>query len=63
VYSTKVTESPVLPADHKWTFQKRKGIYESEVTALVRCMLEDDAIREDQSAAWERWRNDPANLK
>ena len=63
MYSTKVTESPVLPADHKWTFQKRKGIYESEVTALVRCMLEDDAIREDQSAAWERWRNDPANLK
>ncbi|HTE14056.1 MAG TPA: hypothetical protein VK642_03170 [Burkholderiales bacterium] len=61
--SSKVTESPVLPADHKWTFQKRKGIYESEVTALVRCMLEDDAIREDQSAAWERWRNDPANLK
>jgi hypothetical protein len=52
-----------MPADHKWTFTKRKGIYESDVTALVRRMLEDDAIREDQRGAWERWRNDPAGLK
>jgi hypothetical protein len=28
------------------------------VTALVRSMLEDDTIREDQRAAWERWRNE-----
>jgi hypothetical protein len=61
--SSKVTKSPVLPADHKWTFEKRKGVYESDVTALVRRMLEDDAIREDQRAAWERWRNDPSSLK
>jgi hypothetical protein len=60
--SAKVPKSPVLPQGRQWTFSKRKG-YESDVTALVRGMLEDDAIREDQRAAWERWRNDPANLK
>lgn len=59
----KVPKSPVVPAEHKWTFEKRKGVYESDVTALVRRMLEDDAIREDQRSAWERWRNDPARLK
>lgn len=61
--SNKVAKSPVLPLGHKWLFDKRKGIYESDVTALVRRMLADDAIREDQRQAWERWRNDPANLK
>ena len=60
---TKVAKSTVLPADHKWSFTKRKGIYESDVTAMVRRMLQDDAIREDQRTAWERWRNDPASLK
>jgi hypothetical protein len=61
--SNKVDKSPVLPANHQWTWVKRKGVYESDVTALVRRMLEDEAIRQDQRAAWERWRNDPANLK
>ena len=61
--TSKVNKSPVLPADRPWAPAKRKGIYESDVTALVRCMLENDAIREDQREAWERWRNDPANLK
>jgi hypothetical protein len=51
-------KSPVFPADHKWAWQKRKGAYESDVTALVRAMLENDEIREDQRAAWERWRNE-----
>ena len=51
-------KSPVVPADHKWSFEKRKGIYESDVTALVRTMLQNDEIREDQRAAWERWRNE-----
>lgn len=55
-------KSPVLPPDRKWTFEKRKGIYESDVTALVRRMLEDEALREDQKRAWERWRNDPSKL-
>lgn len=61
--SSKVAKSPVVPAGHKWTFEKRRGVYESDVTALLRRMLEDDALREDQQCAWERWRNDPANLK
>ncbi len=59
----KVTKSPVFPADHKWPFEKRKGIYESDVTAMVRRMLEDEAISEDQRVAWERWRNDNSRLK
>ena len=59
----KIDKSPVLPAGHKWTFEKRQGVYESDVTALVRRMLEDEAIQKDQRAAWERWRNDPTSLK
>lgn len=61
--ANKVEKSPVLPAGHKWTFTKREGIYESDVTALVRRMLEDEQIQKDQRTAWERWRNDPASLK
>lgn len=59
----KVPKSPVFPLGHRWTFEKRKGVYESDVTAMVRRMLEDDAVREDQRAAWERWRNDPTPLR
>lgn len=59
----KVTKSPVFPAAHKWQFEKRKGVYESDVTALLRRMLEDEAINEDQRVAWERWRNDNSSLK
>ena len=51
-------KSPVFPAGHKWEVEKRKGGYESDVTALVRSMLKDDTILEDQRAAWERWRNE-----
>ena len=51
-----ILKSPVFPATHRWLFEKRKGAYESEVTALVRKMLEDERIREDQRFAWERWR-------
>ena len=58
----KVTPSPVYPQGHKWPFEKRKEGYESDVTALVRRMLEDEAIREDQARAWERWRNDASGL-
>jgi hypothetical protein len=58
-----VPKSPVVPQDKKWEFEKRKGGYESDVTALVRRMLEDEKIREDQRWAWERWRNDETKLK
>ena len=51
-------KSPVFPAEHKWEIEKRKGGYESDVTALVRSLLEDETIRADQRAAWERWRNE-----
>ena len=51
-------KSPTFPANHKWQPEKRKGGYESDMTALVRSMLEDESIREDQKAAWERWRNE-----
>lgn len=55
--------SPVFPQGKTWDFKKREGIYESDVTALVRRLLEDESIREDQRSAWERWRNDPSGLK
>jgi hypothetical protein len=54
----KFPKSPVLPAGKKWELKKRDSGYESEVTALVREMLEDPAIRDDQALAWERWRNE-----
>jgi hypothetical protein len=56
-------KSPVLPQDKKWEVEKRKGGYESDITALVRAMVQDEAIREDQRWAWERWRNDASALK
>lgn len=58
-----VLKSPVFAQNHPWPFEKRKDAYESDVTALVRRMLEDESIREDQRTAWERWRNDPTGLK
>jgi len=49
-------KSPVFPAGHRWNFVKRKKGYESDVTALVRTMLQDETIGADQRFAWERWR-------
>jgi len=53
-----ILKSPELPLGKKWEFRKRADGYESDVTALVRAMLEDEAILEDQRWAWERWRNE-----
>jgi len=53
-----ILKSPVFPLGKKWDFKKRTDGYESDVTALVRRMVEDEAIREDQRWAWERWRNE-----
>lgn len=58
-----VPQSPVFPQEKHWDFKKRDGIYESDVTALLRRLIENDAIREDQRCAWERWRNDPSGLQ
>ncbi|HUO43878.1 MAG TPA: hypothetical protein VMT94_03070 [Burkholderiales bacterium] len=51
-------KSPVFPPGHQWRIEKRKGGYESDVTALVRGMQRDERIRQDQRFAWERWRAD-----
>jgi hypothetical protein len=51
-------KSPVFPQATRWPAQKRKGGYESDITAMVREMLKDETIREDQRFAWDRWRND-----
>jgi hypothetical protein len=51
-------KSPVFPAGHKWNFSRRDNLYESDATALVRALLDNDEIRQDQRTAWERWRNE-----
>jgi hypothetical protein len=56
-------KSPVFPAGQRWELKKRKGGYESDITALVNSLLENDAVREDQAKAWERWRNDETQLR
>ena len=53
-----IQKSPVFPADYRWQFERRKEGYESDVTALVRGMQQDERIRQDQRFAWERWRAD-----
>ena len=58
-----VPKSPVVPAGKKWEIRKRSGGYESDITALVRSLVEDEAILDDQRWAWERWRNDETKLK
>jgi hypothetical protein len=58
-----ILKSPVFPAGKKWEIKKRKDGYESDITAMVRGMLEDEKIQEDQRWAWERWRNDAEALK
>ena len=51
-----ILKSPVFPRGNLWNFEKRKKLYESDVTALVRKMREDPRILADQKFAWERWR-------
>lgn len=58
-----ILKSPVFAPDKTWEVRKRAGGYESEITALVRGMLEEPSIRDDQRWAWERWRNDASSLK
>jgi len=60
---TNFPKSPEFPPGHKWAFKKRGDGYESDVTALIRGMLEDESIREDQRLAWERWRNDYSGIR
>ena len=60
---SEVLKSPVFERGHRWLFEKRKKQYESDVTALVRKMLEDESIQRDQRFAWERWRADDRATK
>jgi len=58
-----ILKSPVFALGHKWDFKKRTDAYESDTSALIRRMLDEAAIRDDQDWAWERWRNDASALK
>lgn len=58
-----ILKSPVFAPGKKWEARKRTEGYESEITALVRGMLDEPSIRDDQRWAWERWRNDANALK
>jgi hypothetical protein len=53
-----ILKSPVFPQGTPWKVVKRKEGYESDITAFVRAMAEDESIREDQRFAWERWRTE-----
>ena len=58
-----ILKSPILSQDKQWEVRKRPDGYESDITAFVRAMVQDEAIRDDQRWAWERWRNDSNALK
>jgi len=53
-------KSPVFSREHRWAFVRDRKYYESDVTALLRKMREDEVIVEDQRFAWDRWRNEGA---
>jgi hypothetical protein len=58
-----IRKSPVFPAETRWEVKPNARLYESEVTALVRKMLEDPVILEDQQWAWWRWRSGDNAIK
>jgi len=58
-----VKRSPVYPAGTRWDESPRDRLYESEVTAMVRRMLEDPKLKEDQEWAWQRWRSGDNAIK
>lgn len=58
-----VRKSPVFPPGKRWDAKPDPRLYESQVTALVRRMLEDPEVREDQQWAWRRWRSGANSIK
>jgi hypothetical protein len=56
-------KSPVFAAGKRWEAKPDPKHYESELTAMVRKMLEDPEIREDQQWAWWRWRSGDNAIK
>jgi hypothetical protein len=59
----KVKQSPVFPAETRWDAKPDVRLYESELTAMIRKMLEDPQIKEDQQWAWQRWRSGDNAIK
>jgi len=58
-----VKKSPVFAPGTRWDAEQDPRFYESEITALVRKMLQDPEIREDQDWAWRRWRSGDNAIK
>jgi hypothetical protein len=58
-----VKKSPVYSAATRWEAKPDARLYESEITAMVRKMLEDPQIKEDQEWAWRRWRSGDNAIK
>ena len=52
-----IKKSPVFASSKRWEAKPDAKLYESELTAMVRKMLEDPEIRDDQEWAWRRWRS------
>lgn len=59
----KVKKSPVFPAETRWEATPDRKLYESEITAMVRTMLKDPQLKEDQEWAWKRWRSGDNAIK
>jgi hypothetical protein len=59
----KVKRSPIFPAEKRWEAQPDDKLYESDLTAMIRKMLEDREIKEDQEWAWRRWRSGDNAIK
>lgn len=59
----KVRKSPVFPAGTQWEAKPDGKLYESEITAMVRTMLKDPQLKEDQEWAWKRWRSGDNAIK
>jgi hypothetical protein len=53
----------VFPAETRWDAKPDVRLYESELTAMIRKMLEDPQIKEDQQWAWQRWRSGDNAIK
>jgi len=52
-----VKKSPIFPAGQRWEAKPDPHFYESDATALIRTMLDNPEVREDQDWAWQRWRS------
>jgi hypothetical protein len=42
-----ILKSPIFPQGKQWEVKKRADGYESDITALVRAMVQDDSVRQE----------------